>query len=116
MSIFSAAALSVLVITLGLVFHSGLCLAKNYLKAKKVGVPFRIIPINHNIPMWMLLDRPVLALVKRLPFGLGENSFTRYNSADGSSRTGTALIMKLAMSGCMSPWYETGCMLETRTL
>ncbi|KAJ4419065.1 hypothetical protein N0V82_005188 [Gnomoniopsis sp. IMI 355080] len=27
----------------------------------------------------MLLDRPVLALVKRLPFGLGKNTFTRYN-------------------------------------
>ncbi|KAG8159910.1 hypothetical protein KVR01_010547 [Diaporthe batatas] len=27
----------------------------------------------------MLLDRPVLAFFRRLPFGLGDNSFTRYN-------------------------------------
>lgn len=79
MSALSTAALAVLLISLGLAFHSGLCLARNYSKAKKVGIPFRVIPINHNNPIWMLLDRPVLALVKRLPFGFAENSFTRYN-------------------------------------
>lgn len=79
MSIFSTLALSILVFILGLILHSALCLARNYVKAKRVGVPFRIIPINHNNPLWMILDRPVLALVKRLPFGLGESSFTRYN-------------------------------------
>lgn len=72
-----------MLLILGLVLHSSLCLARNYLKAIKVGVPFRIIPISHNNPIWMLLDRPVLAFVKRLPFGLGENSFTRYNFRGG---------------------------------
>lgn len=79
MHAFSTTPLVVVLLILGLVLHAGLCLARNYLKAKKVSIPFRVIPINHNNPIWMLLDRPVLALVKRLPFGLGENSFTRYN-------------------------------------
>lgn len=79
MSFLYVAALSVLLINIGLILHSSLCLTRNYLKAKEVGIPFRVIPINHNNPIWMLLDRPVLALVKRLPFGLGKNSFTRYN-------------------------------------
>lgn len=62
-----------------LALHSGWCLGQNYLKARKVGIPVRVIPISHNNPIWMLLDRSILSLVKCLPFGLGKNSFTRYN-------------------------------------
>lgn len=79
MHILSAGALVILLLVLGLVLHSGFCLASNYFKALKVGVPIRVLPINHNNPIWMLLDRPVLAFVRHLPFGLGDNSFTRYN-------------------------------------
>lgn len=74
-----ATALLVTLLVLGLVLHSAFCLARNYQQATQVGVPFRIIPINHNNPLWMLIDRRVLALVRCLPLGLGDNSFTRYN-------------------------------------
>ncbi|KAK3369594.1 cytochrome P450 [Lasiosphaeria ovina] len=33
-----------------------------------IGVPIRIIPIDHLNSLWMLVDRAVLSLVKRLPF------------------------------------------------
>ncbi|KAH8773775.1 hypothetical protein F5883DRAFT_641755 [Diaporthe sp. PMI_573] len=79
MHILSAAALVISLLVLGLVLHSGLCLALNYFEALKVGMPLRVIPINHNNPIWMLLDRRILAFIRRLPFGLGDNSFTRYN-------------------------------------
>lgn len=52
---------------------------RNYLVARKFGVPLRIILIDHVNPFWLIVDRQVLSLVKRLPFGLGDNSFTRYN-------------------------------------
>lgn len=54
-------------------------LFRNYQKARKVGVPIRIVIISPLNPIWMLLDRRVLSFVRRLPFGLGDNSFTRYN-------------------------------------
>ncbi|KAI0006870.1 cytochrome P450 [Xylariaceae sp. FL0662B] len=57
--------------------YSWLCLLRNYFTARKVGVPIRVIPISHGNPFWMIVDKKVLSIVKRLPFGSG--SFTRYN-------------------------------------
>ncbi|KAI0189453.1 cytochrome P450 [Astrocystis sublimbata] len=54
-------------------------LARNYLIARRIGLPIRVIPISHGNPFWMLVDRRVLALVKRIPL-IGNSSFTRYNS------------------------------------
>lgn len=45
--------------------------------ARKIGVPLRVIPIDHVNPLWMLVDTKILALVKKLPWS--NNSFTRYN-------------------------------------
>lgn len=70
---------STLLLLLGIVFHCGFCLLRNYLTARKIGVPVRIIIFDHVNPLWLVCDRHVLSLVKRLPFGLGDNSFTRYN-------------------------------------
>lgn len=47
--------------------------------ARKIGVPIRIIPIDHVNPLWLVVDRRVLSFLKRLPGWLGNNSFTRYN-------------------------------------
>lgn len=55
------------------------CLARNYLAARKTGLPIRIIPIDHVNGPWFLIDRKVLSHVKKLPGFLGNNSFTRYN-------------------------------------
>lgn len=52
---------------------------RNYSKAAKIGLPIRVIPISHINPFWMLVDRKVIGLVKRvLPF-IGDSSFARYN-------------------------------------
>ncbi|KAI1844662.1 hypothetical protein JX266_009118 [Neoarthrinium moseri] len=69
----------VLVLIVGTVLQSVFSLFRNYLVARKIGVPVRIIPFDHVNPLWLVLDRRVLSMVKLLPFGLGNNSFTRYN-------------------------------------
>jgi hypothetical protein len=62
-----------------LVAHSGFSLARNYLVARRIGLPVRVIPIDHTNPLWLAVDRKVLSYVRRLPGFLGDNSFTRYN-------------------------------------
>lgn len=54
-------------------------LVKNYRDARRIGCPIRMIPISPLNPFWLLVDDRVLAYVRRFPFGLGDNSFTRYN-------------------------------------
>ncbi|KAI0200589.1 cytochrome P450 [Astrocystis sublimbata] len=56
---------------------AGINLLNNYSAARKIGVPIRIIPISPLNPFWVLVDRHVLSVLRRLPFG--DNSFTRYN-------------------------------------
>jgi hypothetical protein len=79
MALLSAALSVILAFLIGALLYSGVCLFRNYLVARKFGVPVRIILIDHVNPFWLVIDRPVLSLVKCLPFGLGNNSFTRYN-------------------------------------
>ncbi len=62
-----------------LVAHSSISLARNYLVARRIGLPVRVIPFDHTNPLWLAVDRKVLSYVKRLPGFLGDNSFTRYN-------------------------------------
>ncbi|KAG8158562.1 hypothetical protein KVR01_011684 [Diaporthe batatas] len=59
--------------------YCNFCLLQNYLIARKIGVPVRVIPIDHINPLWMLVDKKVLSLIKKVPGPLGNNSFTRYN-------------------------------------
>lgn len=59
--------------------YCSVCLARNYLAARKTGLPIRVIPIDHTNAPWTLLDRKVLSLVQKFPGFLGNNSFTRYN-------------------------------------
>lgn len=70
---------TILLLLLGTSLHSGFCLFRNYLTARGIGVPVRIILFDHNNPLWLVCDRQVLSLIKRLPLWLGNNSFTRYN-------------------------------------
>ncbi|KAH8883485.1 cytochrome P450-like protein [Thozetella sp. PMI_491] len=55
------------------------CIYRNYQIARTIGVPIRIIPIDHLNKIWLLIDSRVVSLVKRLPGCLGDNNFTRYN-------------------------------------
>ncbi|KAI0426693.1 cytochrome P450 [Xylaria sp. FL1042] len=59
--------------------YSWVCLWQNYQSARRLGIPLRILPISHGNPFWMIVDRRVIQYVRRLPFGLGDCSFTRYN-------------------------------------
>ncbi|KAI8634022.1 cytochrome P450 [Xylariaceae sp. FL1651] len=59
------------------VTYSWVCLLQNYLSARKLGLPIRILPISHGNPFWMIVDKRVISLIKRLPFG--DSNFTRYN-------------------------------------
>ncbi|KAI1117004.1 cytochrome P450 [Nemania sp. NC0429] len=68
-----------LVFILGVLLHSAYGLSHNYLVARRIGVPIRIILFDHVNPLWLVSDRFILSFVRRLPSWLGNNSFTRYN-------------------------------------
>ncbi|KAL8904565.1 MAG: hypothetical protein Q9207_003184 [Kuettlingeria erythrocarpa] len=58
--------------------YSWFCLLRNYQIARKIGVPLVVIPISHENPLRMVVDKAfVVPLFERIPFGTG--SFTRYN-------------------------------------
>ncbi|KAF2177971.1 cytochrome P450 [Zopfia rhizophila CBS 207.26] len=59
--------------------YSGYCLYINYLQACEMGIPIRIIPIDHLNKMWLLVDKQIVSLVRRLPGVLGKNNLTRFN-------------------------------------
>lgn len=61
------------------VLHSTLCLYRNYLKAQLIGIPVRIILVDHVNILWLLVDKQVTGLVRKLPGVLGRNNFTRFN-------------------------------------
>ena len=78
-------ALFLLTVWAGLAFgtawsvYSWYCLYCNYLEARRLGVPIRVIPIDHLNKLWLLVDKPIISLVRRLPGWLGNNNFTRFN-------------------------------------
>lgn len=57
----------------------GACLLRNYAAARKLGIPIRVIPIDHTNPVWMLIDWNVLSLITRLVPFARNTSFIRYN-------------------------------------
>jgi hypothetical protein len=76
-----------LILTLGVLLvgvtvwsvYCGYCLYRNFLVATRIGLPVRIIPIDHLNKLWLLVDKQVVSVVRRLPGVLGNNNFTRYN-------------------------------------
>ena len=70
--------LSLVSLAIAWCIYSWLSLLRNYLVARKVGIPLRLLPISHGNPFWMLVDRQVVTFVRTLPL-LGGGSFTRYN-------------------------------------
>ena len=67
----------VAILVVWLLYYLG-CLFSNYRKIRHLGVPFRIIPISPENPIWMIVDKKIfIPFFERLPFGTG--SFTRYN-------------------------------------
>ncbi|KAI1733812.1 cytochrome P450 [Xylaria scruposa] len=68
---------SPLLLAVAVATSTAMSLFKNYLAARTIGVPIRFIPISPLNPFWTLVDRKILSVLRRLPFG--DNSFTRYN-------------------------------------
>lgn len=46
-------------------------LARNYSKAKTIGLPILIVPVSYSKPLWLVIGRHVAPWFKHLPFGLG---------------------------------------------
>jgi cytochrome P450 len=51
-------------------------LFRNYVVARKVGLPIVIVPISPENPLWMLLARYILPVLQYVPFGNGH--FSRF--------------------------------------
>lgn len=51
-------------------------LVRNYLRARKVGLPIVIVPISPENPVWMLIGRYLIPFLQYVPFGNGH--FTRF--------------------------------------
>lgn len=79
MTLLTSSAGAVLLLVLAYALHSSICLLRNYRAARKLGVPVRIIPVDHINPLWSLASQRVVSLLRRLPFGLGDNNITKYN-------------------------------------
>lgn len=79
MGLLKSTAVVIPLLILAFTFHSMVCLLRNYLAARKLGVPVRIIPIDHINPPWTLVNQQVVAMLRKLPFGLGDNNITKYN-------------------------------------
>lgn len=67
---------SLLVLPAGYFIWSLCSLARNYAVARKVGVPLIVLPISPLNPLWMLVEKFFIPILKRFPFGSGK--FTRY--------------------------------------
>lgn len=79
MNLLRSTAVAIPLLILAFTLYSALCLLRNYLAARKLGVPVRIIPVDHINPPWTLVNQQIVALLRRLPFGLGDNNVTKYN-------------------------------------
>lgn len=67
---------SLLVLPISYIVWSLFSLASNYATAQKVGVQLIVLPISPLNPIWMLVDKFFIPILKLLPFGSG--NFTRY--------------------------------------
>ncbi|MCJ1260725.1 hypothetical protein MMC22_000587 [Lobaria immixta] len=67
---------SLLVIPLTYVAWSLFSLARNYTIAREIGVPLIVLPISPLNPIWMLVEKFFIPILRMLPFGSG--NFTRY--------------------------------------
>jgi hypothetical protein len=79
MGLLTSTAVFIPLLILAYTIYSTVCLLRNYPTARKLGVPVRIIPVDHINPPWTLVNQQVVALLRKLPFGLGDNNITKYS-------------------------------------
>lgn len=72
----SLVVLALLAVLLG-VFYILYGLKVNYDDARKIGLPIIVLPFDSANPLWMIIDRKVVQLVRRIPYCSG--NFTRFN-------------------------------------
>ncbi|KAF6838013.1 MFS multidrug transporter [Colletotrichum musicola] len=56
------------------------CLFRNIQSARTIGIPVVWSPVSPFNPLWIVLNKRLSPLIRRLPFGIGK--WTRYNSLD----------------------------------
>lgn len=64
-------------LSLGTLLYNSSKLLVNYIAARKTGLPLIVLPFDCGTPLWMAIDRKVVQLARRIPFGSG--TFTRFN-------------------------------------
>lgn len=69
--------LALLAVVLTWVFYLLYGLKVNYDDARKTGLPLIILPFDSANPLWMIIDKKVVNLVRHIPFCSG--NFTRFN-------------------------------------
>jgi hypothetical protein len=72
----SSALLAVLLLSSLFVLSSVWGIIRNYLIARKIGLPIIILPFSHDNPIWILTARHIMPLFKYIPFGNG--NFSRF--------------------------------------
>lgn len=66
-----------LALSLGTVLYVLYGLLVNYNAARKTGLPLIVLPFDCGHPLWLIIDRKIVQLVRRIPFCSG--TFTRFN-------------------------------------
>ncbi|KAI4224912.1 MAG: hypothetical protein L6R36_004312 [Xanthoria steineri] len=74
---YSALLLAPVALFLSLALYLLYGLLVNYTAARKTGLPLIVLPFDCGNPLWLIIDRKVAQLVRRIPFGPG--TFTRFN-------------------------------------
>ena len=66
-----------LALLLGFISYFLYGLQVNYSAARKTGLTIIVLPFDCGNPLWMIMDRKVVHLFRRIPYCSG--SFTRFN-------------------------------------
>ena len=66
-----------LALSLGIALYILYGLLVNYNAASKTGLPLIVLPFDSGNPLWLIIDRKVVQLVRQIPFCSG--TFTRFN-------------------------------------
>ena len=66
-----------LALSLGIVLYILYGLSVNYHAARKTGLPLVVLPFDCGNPLWLIIDRKVVQLARRVPFC--SRTFTRFN-------------------------------------
>ena len=74
---YPAFVLVALALSLGTVLYVLYGLLVNYNEARKTGLPLIVLPFDSGHPLWLIIDRKIVQLVRRIPFCSG--TFTRFN-------------------------------------